>query len=198
MTKRKTGSRKRKTASAKTRTVSRRFAVIIGLIVVGVIGLGYLLYLGLQPAEAIAGLVNFGRQSRGHDDAIEIEFGDLPPAGGAHNPTWQNCGIYDEPVEPEHAVHSLEHGAVWITYQPDLPETEVTALQDYVRSQTFIILSPYPGQRSPVVATAWSVQVELESASDERLADFVDRYRLGPTTPERGAACTGGIGEPLT
>jgi hypothetical protein len=46
----------------------------------------------------------------------------IPPAGGPHNPSWQNCGFYDELVRDENAVHSLEHGAVWITYQPDLPQ----------------------------------------------------------------------------
>ncbi len=176
----------------------RRTTIIIGAIILGVIALGYLLYLGLQPAEAIAGLVNFGRQTRGHDSAVQIEFSDLPPTGGTHNPAWQNCGIYTEPVRPENAVHSLEHGAAWITYQPDLPTEEIAALQDFVRGQTFIILSPYPDQRSPVVATAWSVQIELESATDSRLADFIDRYRLGPTTPELGATCSGGIGDPLS
>lgn len=188
--------RKRKPVAPKRNP--RRTAVIISAVVLGVIGLGYLLYLGLQPAAAIAGLVNFGRQTRGHDDVIQIESGDLPPVGGTHNPAWQNCGIYTEPVRPENAVHSLEHGAAWITYQPDLAADEVAALQDFVRGQTFIILSPYPGLRSPVMATAWSVQIELESAEDGRLADFIDRYRLGPTTPELGATCSDGIGAPLS
>lgn len=196
MAKRQTVGKKRKTASpAKNQN---KTILIVGLVLVGVIGLGYLLYLGLQPAGLIDGLVNFGRQSRGHDAAVQIDFGDLPPVGGTHNPVWQNCGIYTEPVQPEYVVHSLEHGAVWITYQPDLSADEVALLQDFVRGQTFIILSPYPGQRSPVVATAWSVQLELESASDDRLGDFVDRYRLGPTTPERGASCTDGVGEPIS
>lgn len=195
-------SRVKSTRRSKKNTVAkqakqRRNILIISAVAIFVASLGYLLYLGLQPAEIIAGLVNFGRQTRGHDETIQIDFGELPPVGGTHNPAWQNCGIYTEPVDPEHAVHSLEHGAVWITYQPDLPADEIAALQNYTRGQVFILLSPYPGQRSPVVATAWSVQLELDSASDDRLAEFVGRYRLGPTTPEPGAACTGGIGEPL-
>jgi hypothetical protein len=53
-----------------------------------------------------------------------------PPAGGPHNPIWQNCGYYDDPVRDENAVHSLEHGAVWITYQSALPQDERERLSD--------------------------------------------------------------------
>lgn len=177
---------------------NRRRQIIFGVIAVGVIGLGYLLYLGLQPAGVITGLVNFGRQSRGHDDTLHMESADLPPVGGTHHSIWQNCGVYDSPVSTENAVHSMEHGAAWITYQPDLPAEEVAALQEYARAEEFVILSPFPGLRSPVVVSAWSVQIELDSASDDRMEEFVERYRLGPTTPELGATCSDGVGEPLS
>src|SRR5690606_11087054 len=35
--------------------------------------------------------------------------------GNQHNNYWQQCDIYDKPIHSEHAVHSLEHCAVWIT-----------------------------------------------------------------------------------
>ena len=54
----------------------------------------------------------------------------LPPTGGSHNPRWQNCGIYTDPVDSSLAVHSLEHGAVWLAYQPDLAADKVAELQD--------------------------------------------------------------------
>src|SRR5215217_3837704 len=49
-----------------------------------------------------------------------IEYPQVPPVGGPHNPIWVNCGVYEQPVPSEMAVHSLEHGAVWITYRLDL------------------------------------------------------------------------------
>jgi hypothetical protein len=87
---------------------------------------------------------------------------------------------------------------VWITYQPELPEEDVAYLQDLVRGQTYIILSPYPGLNSPVALTAWGLQLEVDSAQDQRVEQFIERYRLGPTAPERGGACTGGVGEPIS
>ncbi len=50
-----------------------------------------------------------------------VFYGQIAPVGGDHGPVLQNCGFYEEPVRNENAVHSLEHGAVWITYRPDLP-----------------------------------------------------------------------------
>jgi hypothetical protein len=109
---------------------------------------------------------------------------------------WQNCGFYAEPIRDENAVHSLEHGAVWITYRPDLPQDEVERLRDLAQNETFVLVSPYPGLDSPVVASAWGKQLALESAEDPDLERFVQAYRQGPQTPEPGAVCTGGIGNP--
>ena len=126
----------------------------------------------------------------------DVDYEQTPPVGGEHNPVWQNCGFYEKPVRDENAVHSLEHGAVWITYSPDLSEDEVERLRDIAESQTYILVSPYEGLPSPVVASAWGKQLSLESAEDPDLERFIGAYRQGPQTPEPGAVCTGGIGQP--
>jgi hypothetical protein len=117
-----------------------------------------------------------------------------PPVGGDHNPRWQNCNgdIYDAPIAPEHAVHSLEHGAVWVTYRPDLPAAEVEALADRVRDRSFLFLSPYPGLDAPISLQAWGFQLKVNSASDKRIDDFIKAYRQVATL-EPGAPCSGGV-----
>ena len=196
------GSRRRPRKSKKQRERSRSNWPIIligGVLVLGLVGLGYLLFLNLEgppPEEPIAGVVDHEHQDRDHVEH-EVEGGDLPPVGGSHSPAWQNCGIYDEPVSIENAVHSLEHGAMWLTYQPDLPQEDVESLRDQVRGEDFVLMSPYPGLKSPVVLTAWEVQLELDSVNDERIEEFVDRYQQGPTTPELGATCQDGVGAPI-
>ena len=175
--------------------------VIVILLVAG------LFYLGIQgPAIAnsgIEGLVILPDQGAGHQEG-DIHADDEVPAGGLHSAQWQNCGIYDEPVREENVVHSMEHGAVWIAYQPDLAADQVEILRDLVRQERsrqrepLIVLAPKAGLDVPLIATAWRVQLELEDASDERLVAFVRRYQRGPFTPEPGATCAGGIGEPLS
>lgn len=119
-------------------------------------------------------------------------YGQTPPVGGVHDPVWQNCGFYPAPVRNENAVHSLEHGAVWITYRPDLPEDQIETLRALAQEQSFILVSALEGIPAPVVASAWGKQVQLESADDERLGQFIRSYRLSQDAPEPGAACTGG------
>jgi hypothetical protein len=174
-----------------------RNIIIGGVIAVIVIGLGALLYLSLQEPEALADLQRFVGLERAHDEDVEYERTGLPPVGGIHSGTWQNCGIYDEPIVTKHAVHSMEHGAVWVTYQTDLPAGDVEILRDAVRGHSYSLLSPYEDLRSPVVLTAWGIQLEVDSADDDRIATFLDRYVLGPQTPEPGATCSDGNGTPI-
>ena len=125
-----------------------------------------------------------------------ITYARLPPAGGNHAPAWLNCGVYDVAVPTEMAVHSLEHGAVWITYHPNLPADQVEVLRQLGRSQPYVIVSPFPNLEAPVIATAWGRQQRFASASDPALREFVRMFRAGPQTPEPGAPCTGGAGQP--
>ena len=122
-----------------------------------------------------------------------VDYALLPPAGGEHHPIWQDCGFYDRPIITEHVVHSQEHGAVWITFTPALAADQVDALRELATSNTHIVVSPFPDQDSPVIASAWGAQLMLDSADDERLLEFLRAFVGGG--PEPGAACSGGTSE---
>jgi hypothetical protein len=99
--------------------------------------------------------------------------------------------VYDAPIIAEHAVHSQEHGAVWITYQPDLAAADVEALAQAAVDQPFVLISPYPGLADPVVASAWGAQLRLDDVNDPRLQAFIDRF--AGNGPEPGASCASGV-----
>jgi hypothetical protein len=126
-----------------------------------------------------------------------IEYDRRPPTNGDHDPLWQNCGFYEQPVRDRHAVHSMDHGVVWVTYRPDLPEGQIDALRPY-GERRYVIVSPYPGQDAPVVATSWRVQLELDGADEPRLREFVDGFRVSEIAPLSGNRCVGGIGDPAS
>ena len=148
-----------------------------------------------QAAAEIDGVETFEGHPFDHV-TTQVDYPQTPPTGGEHDAVWQNCGVYEAPVVDEHAVHSLEHGAVWITHDPDLPADQVAALHALADGQTYVLVSPYPGLPSPVVASAWGYQLQVEDATDERLPVFLRKYLLNPDLPEAGALCSNGIGAP--
>jgi hypothetical protein len=125
-----------------------------------------------------------------------VNYPQTPPVGGPHNAAWLNCGIYTTPVPKENAVHSLEHGAVWITYRPGLAADQINRLTALVRGKPYTMLSPYEGLPTPIAASAWGKQLTVTDASDSRLATFIRDYAQSPQAPEPGAPCTNGTGQP--
>ncbi|MFC4452278.1 DUF3105 domain-containing protein [Deinococcus sonorensis] len=123
-----------------------------------------------------------------------IQYAENPPVGGTHNPIWQNCGVYTAPIYDEYGVHSMEHGAVWITYRPSLASAEVDKLKALVDGHSYTLLSPRDNLPAPIVISAWNAQVQVQTADDRRLGAFLKKYEQGSTAPERGAACSGGYG----
>lgn len=150
-----------------------------------------------RDAEAAAGPVDLSAVREydglevGHTTA-DVDYPQSPPVGGPHDPAWLDCGAYDEPVRNENAVHDLEHGAVWIAYEPGLAAADVDALAEALPQNG--IMSPYPGLDAPVVVTVWGRQLNLDGADDPRLPLFIRTYGGGETAPEPFASCAGGVG----
>jgi hypothetical protein len=177
-----------KKAKHRKTLITRGVLGLVGVLVAG--SAGFCVFRDQQLTSAITS----ANYPAGQHVAGRISYRETPPLGGAHNVVWQNCGIYATPIHDEHAVHALEHGAVWITYRPDLPADQVQRLRS-LASDDYMLLSPYTGLPAPVVASAWNNQVKLDGADDPRLAGFIARFKNNPsTTPEFGAPCVGGTG----
>ena len=146
--------------------------------------------------EGIEGVVMVPVMSSEHV-RHDVEYPTSPPAGGPHLGIWLNCGFYTVPVLDELAVHSLEHGAVWVTYRPEVDAETLAALRVLAAQSSHLLVSPYEAQEAPLVLSAWGRQLRLESREDPRFARFLEVYLIdGPTTPEPGAACSGAVGVP--
>ncbi|GIG85332.1 DUF3105 domain-containing protein [Plantactinospora endophytica] len=146
----------------------------------------------------LSGVVNYRQTNPGalattHVDA-PVSYPMTPPAGGPHFQRWQNCNgdVYTAPIEDGNAVHSLEHGAVWITHRPGLPASEMGKLITRVRGLSHMMLSPYPGQSAPISLQAWGYQLTVDDADDEAIGAFIEAYRVRAAI-EPGAPCGGGI-----
>jgi hypothetical protein len=176
-----------------------------GLVAVLIIGFGafQLIKEANKPSwqdqvKAIEGVQNF-RESNpdwvasGEHKAGVLEYPTSPPIGGPHNGHWQNCmgDVYASPVPKEQATHSMEHGAVWVTYQPGLPAGQVEKLKGMVDGRSYTLMSPYTNLDKPISVQAWGFQLKVDNADDERIPQFISALRQNATV-EEGATCSTG------
>jgi hypothetical protein len=177
----------------------------VALIAVAIIGYGgWAVYQGArsweQRAADIEGLLNFREKDPKMLEYEKHTAGPLtyrvnPAVGGTHNNDWQNCmgDIYDAPIAQEHAVHSLEHGAVWVTYRPDLPKDQVDALAGKVRGKEKMMMSPHDKLDSPISLQAWGYQLKVNDAGDDRIDEFIKVMRVNASIEGPNASCSQGI-----
>ncbi|MEU8001472.1 DUF3105 domain-containing protein [Catellatospora sp. NPDC049111] len=198
----------RKKAAQFTVGASRNWGSIatfaaVTMIAVGIIGWGaWAVYrpgsvgYGWQTRVAqIDGVADYraGKElARDHVEGVQT-YNPTPAVGGAHNGIWQRCTgeVYDAAIPNEHAAHSLEHGAVWITYREGMPDDQVATLAAKVQGREYMLMSPVPGLPTAVSLQAWGYQLAVEDVADPRIDDFIGALRVNATM-EPGAICSGG------
>jgi hypothetical protein len=137
-----------------------------------------------------------GKLSRNHVTK-SVEYPTVPPVGGDHDQVWMNCNgdVYTKELDDVNAVHSLEHGAVWVTYNDRADRADVDALAAKVRKTPYSLMSPLADQRDPIMLSAWGHQRTVSGAEDPDVDTFFEKFVQGAQTPEPGAACSGGLGQ---
>jgi len=191
--------RKREARAKRNRRIAIWSSVAGGVAVVALLIVS--IVLTPQPASysaggegvEIEGVETFDNASAHVEGAVD--YPQTPPAGGEHNQVWLNCGVYEQPVPNENAVHSMEHGALWVTYDPTLDDAELSTLRGKLPS-TYVVLSPFEGLPSPIVLSGWNTQLQVDDADDPRIAQFFEEYWKSQDVPEPGAACTGALDAP--
>jgi hypothetical protein len=147
----------------------------------------------LAAAKAIPG-VQYKQEPQHTHVTGTVKYDTSPPTGGNHSQFWaNNCGtVYDHQIANENAVHMLEHGAVWITYNPKTATaSDIATLKRDVEGVAYLALTPYAGLKTPVSLQAWGYQLFVQKASDPRVQKFIDALRANKnTTPELGVSCS--------
>jgi hypothetical protein len=149
----------------------------------------------VEAVDEIDGVETFDYPAGQEHVTTSVDYAESPPVGGPHAPPpdWADCTgtVYDVDIRHENAVHSLEHGAVWITYDPEaLSDDEIATLAGLVENESGRMLSPYEGLDSPISIQSWGHQLKVDSADDIRLKQFADFLTLNSQfTPEPGASC---------
>lgn len=177
-----------------TRTSRARWLARAGALLVPLVAMGCT----ASDDEPVGGELLAQVETAEIDDRSHVEgsvdYDSVPPLGGPHAPVWANCGFYEQALPNELAVHSMEHGAVWIAY-PEDGDVDTERLRELTVGQPDVLVGPSPDVDT-VTATAWGAQLEVDDADDPALSAFIEAYVRGPNTPEPGAPCSGGVGEP--
>ena len=185
----------RKQAPAKQqrdRKLLRIGGSILAVLVLAGIGYGVFNWITTRDDNRIpAGVITYAYAGGDHSNDA-VAYTESPPVGGTHNPVWQTCDFYDGQIPNENAIHSLEHGAVWITYRADISDSDKEKLKRWVNDRSYLLVSEFDDQESPFVFTAWNNELPLDSLSDQKATQFMNYFIQGPQTPERGASCSGG------
>ncbi len=152
-------------------------------------------YPELAAAKKIPG-VQWKMQPQHRHVTGTVNYDTSPPTGGNHSSYWAYCNgvTYNHQIANENAVHMLEHGTVWITYNPKtLPASAVKTLSTkYVAGVDRMAMSPYKGLKTPISLQAWGYQLFLKSPTDPRIQQFIATLQHAKgVTPEPQAGCTG-------
>ncbi len=123
-----------------------------------------------------------------------VDYDRYPPVGGPHDGFWAACNgvVYPVAMRDENMVHTLEHGAIWIAYNPKtIAKGDLDILKGLVEGQQYMVMSPYPTlTKHPISLQAWGHQLQVDSASDERVQQFITALRRNQYVyPEIGATC---------
>ncbi|MFC4943912.1 DUF3105 domain-containing protein [Pseudonocardia sp. GCM10023141] len=147
-----------------------------------------------DPSTKIQGVVAQKYAGGQHiDRTVQVAYTHSPPFGGSHDYAWASCNgvVYPTAVRSENLVHSLEHGAVWIAYNPDqVTGGALDTLKAKVTGQQYTVMSPYPGLDQPISLQSWGHQLKLSDANDPRIDEFISALRLNTYQfPEPRASC---------
>jgi hypothetical protein len=149
----------------------------------------------VESVDEIDGIQTYDYPAGQEHVETPVAYTESPPVGGPHAPPpqWADCTgtVYDIDIRHENAVHSLEHGAVWITYNPDeVSDADIDTLAQLVENESGRMMSPYAGLDAPISIQSWGHQLKLDSADDKRIRQFADLLTLNSEfTPEPGASC---------
>lgn len=132
-------------------------------------------------------------QGRAHIEsgADHPTYNSNPPSSGWHYAIPAQTGFHDTSIPDEAAIHSLEHGDIWIAYHPQISDAAKNALKDL--AGRYIVISPRETNDADIALVAWTrvdsfdlAGEDLSTDEKKRIDDFIRRYdNRGPENIRR-------------
>lgn len=110
----------------------------------------------------------------------DIVYKTNPPTSGTHWTEAEIWGISEDEVPDGKAVHSIEHGGIWISYKPDKIDRETLTILEELQKENrrSVVLSPRADNDSAIVVASWGRMMKLEEASFKKsiVQKYIDTY----------------------
>lgn len=138
----------------------------------------------LQVGETIA------EQGASHIDQGSDHplYNSNPPTSGPHWSSPAECKIYTKEIPDESVLHSLEHGAVWVSYKDKDNKKLAQKLTDLINSESGkLVLSPRSKNDSVIAVASWGRLMKLEEFDGGKISEFIDANKN--QSPEPFASC---------
>ena len=185
----------------KRRRAERRARLVRAVMLVGLVLFAFwFLFLRTRTPDAIAGydVQKYSQMglNRHTNDPVSYEMS--PPVSGPHAPNPAPCGLFGAPVPNENLVHSLEHGAVGLLYDPERIELDdIKQIEAIAGDFDENVLSmPFTQEmEQPITAIAWGHAMPLPRFDEDALREFIDVF--AGEGPESGQTCPGTSNQPF-
>jgi hypothetical protein len=123
----------------------------------------------------------------------EITYETMPPASGPHYDQTASAGFYTDRPQLGALVHSLEHGAVVVYYDPERITPDAReSLERFAATHTgtwqsvIVVPTPVDDPSAPYILTAWRHKLSLDSYDRDTVRAFLAEYLgRGPENPVR-------------
>ena len=86
-------------------------------------------------------------------------------------------------VRDDQLIHNMEHGGIYISYQPSLPKEQVKKLKELLSAPFSdlqfqprkIVLAPRVENKSPIELSSWRRSEALASYDQQKIKDYITR-----------------------
>ena len=164
--------------------------IAIVIVVLAVIGAFVFVFTRPAPERKRVGeaIPEQGREHLTQGSTQHPPYNSNPPTSGPHWPQQAECKIYTQEVPDEAAIHSLEHGAIWISYKDKNDKKLLAELTSLVKKNSSkILLSPRSKNDLAIAIASWGRLLKLEEFDEQQTNDFI-KANIN-NSPEPFAAC---------
>lgn len=155
------------------------FMTLIAVLIVGVFGYVVIQKKDVPPESPRPGTEQSDKgQKHVEDNAVAYGGPEAPTSGDHSSPLpWQ---VYDQEIPDINIIHNMEHGGVYISYQPDLPADQIAKIKELFSkpysnvkfTPNKAVVAPRDANDSPIIMSSWRRSMRLGSFDEAKMIDY--------------------------